>query len=248
MKSNFKQARSACGIGTQRQREGCFLFRQVIFRPAVFCLLCFLSNTADCTATCCPQRHTTASFGLSDIAYVSFFVILLPSFEFMLRCNYLNLLRFLCCITTKSILTGLIKITFLSKKFLEAHMTASIVSFHNVLWSWHLASRSHFVILALHSWTHWQSSFDKCATMRAASHLYDFYPLRFVAGTACQSVHETLFTDKLLLPKESQTTRFLRSSTQKLKGMWVNAKLNGKVLLNVALLFEKKLVREQLLS
>lgn len=77
--------------------------------------------------------------------------------------------------------------------------------------------------------------------MRAASHLYDFYPLRFVAGTACQSVHETLFTDKLLLPKESPTTRFLRSSTQ-------NAKLNGKVLLNVALLFEKKLVREQLLS
>lgn len=119
-------------------------------------------------------------------------------------------------------------------------MTASIVSFHNVLWSWHLAARSHFVILALHSWTHWQSSFDKCATMRAASHLYDFYPLRFVAGTACQSVHETLFTDKLLLPKESPTTRFLRSSTRKVKGMWVNAKLNGKVLLNVALLFEKK--------
>lgn len=73
VKSNLKQVRTACGIGTQKQREGCFLFRQVIFRPAVFCLLCFLSNTADCTATCCPQRHTTASFGLSDIAYVSFF-------------------------------------------------------------------------------------------------------------------------------------------------------------------------------
>lgn len=84
--------------------------------------------------------------------------------------------------------------------------------------------------------------------MRAASHLYDFYPLRFVAGTACQSVHETLFTDKLLLPNESPTTRFLRSSTRKVKGMRVNEQLNDKVLFSVALLFGKKLVREQLLS
>lgn len=62
--------------------------------------------------------------------------------------------------------------------------------------------------------------------MRAASHLYDFYPLRFVAGTTCQSVHETLFTDKLLLPNESPTTRFLRSNTRKVKGTRVNEKLN----------------------
>lgn len=84
--------------------------------------------------------------------------------------------------------------------------------------------------------------------MRAASHLYDFYPLCFVAGTACQSVHETLFTDKLLLPNESPTTRFLCSSTRKVKGMRVNEQLIDKVLFSVALLFGKKLVREQLLS